>query len=331
MSKKHFYIRAGIAAGQLLSGTCAALAGDGSVVRSLDWIDRPWEYRYLLYVELVEPFEKGAKSQDFSSLPSDKGLQLLWMPGPFSPTWLIQWTDKKDNKYVDDTFAVLRIDVKQDRTVTTPNRWGLPLEARLNVREDIVLAPKVAKPEKIVRFAEFFMGTYAASDTRYSPTMCSTLFGDNTDPRELSGRYVDKYFNPISDGYFGCREWAAQLYDPDRHYIDVTSYANAVDFEKPIVKSGPRKGYYPLKKPLRYAPEIKHFIGFSRFEDPPKPVIGNHQGQWLCLNDCPGGETPAKIADIKAWATKYGWPVPQPPKNVREFMDKKVEPGNFMD
>jgi hypothetical protein len=279
-------------------------------------------------VEPVDDFQINAKKQRHMDFESDKGLSNVVMPGPFKSSWFAQRageigaTDR-------ERFAVLRIDIKEDRTVMTPNLWGLQLDARLNVNEDIVLVPRVAKPDKIVRFGEFFMGSYAASDERYSPAICNHFWGDNVDPTDRTGRYVEKDYDPILDGYFGCREWTAQLYSRQRPYIDVTSYEYALDYEKPKLQSGPRKGMRPFLAPLTPAPKIKHFVGFSRFEDAPKPVIGNHEGQWLCLTDCPDGNAPGPITDIKAWAAKHGWPVPQRPKDVREFKDKKVKPGDM--
>lgn len=297
---------------------------------ALTWIDRPWEYRYLLKVEDEKAFLR--HRTDALDTPKDPDMPATAsFFSAFAPSWIVQARDSENGLIKGQRFAVLRADIKEDRTVVTASDWGVPLEARLNWYQNIVLVPREPKPKKILEVGRFFMGHYGASDTRYSPSICMEVFGDDVLPAHgaRGGRYVNKDFDPISHGYFGCREWAAQLYDSRRPYIDVTSYEYEVDYDKPPIKSGPHKGDYPLKKPLTTAPFIKHFIGFSRFEDPPKPVIGNHEGQWLCLNDCPDGDTPGQIADIKAWAAKRGWPVPQRPKNVREFMDKKVTPQDL--
>jgi len=297
---------------------------------ALSWIDRPWEYRYVLKVEDEDAFNRHRSAKVY--VPKDRD-EPAWAAGldPFAPSWIVQGRDSENGLVKGQRFVVLRVDVKEDRTVVTPSDWDVVLAARLNEHHRIVLVPRDPKPTKIVHVGEFFMGHYGASDTRYSPAICSQNFGDDVLPAHgaRGGRYVNKDFDPISHGYFGCREWAAQLYDSRRPYIDVTSYEYEVDYDKPPIKSGPHKGDHPFKKPLTTAPFIKHFIGFSRFEDPPKPVIGNHEGQWLCLNDCPDGESPGQIADIKAWAAKRSWPVPQRPKNVREFMDKKVTPQDL--
>lgn len=296
---------------------------------SLSWIDRPWEYRYLLKVEELEEFEQRRTDDLYQRKGKDEPAR-AYAFGSFAPTSVVQGRDSENGLVKGQRFAVLRADILKDRTVVTQSDWKIPLLARLNEHRQIVLVPTEPRPNRMVIVGEFFMGHYAASDTRYSPTICVELFGDDVLPAHgvPGGRYVNKNFDPVSHGYFGCREWAAQLYDSSRPYIDVTSYEYEVDYSKPI-KSGPHKGDYPLKKPLTWAPAIKHFIGFSRFEDPPKPVIGNHGGQWLCLNDCPDGDATGQIADINAWAAKHGWPVPQRPKNVREFMDKKIKPEDL--
>lgn len=158
------------------------------------------------------------------------------------------------------------------------------------------------------------MGAYGASDARYSPAICSGIHRDST-PAHSIGRYKPKDDPTGLYGFFGCREWAAQLYDDRRPYIDVTSYEMVDDYDRLAVKGKLRK------KPETF---IRPFVGFSRFDSPVKPVIGNHKGTWYCITDCPGGDSPGPIADMKAWAKRGGWPVPAKPRNVREFMDTPV-------
>lgn len=291
------------------------------------WLDRPWEYRYLLRVQQMSSYEGDREDKPDSNLKSAPGFTLYWRPGPFPASWMVRAADSANGLAKGDQFAVQRIDIAPDRSVLTPSDLKEPLEARLNWYEDIVFAPRRANPEYVVQFGQFFIGSITASDMRYSPSICNTSFEDNVSPGDRTGRYVEKNYDPISSGYFGCREWTAQLYDGSRPYIDVTSYEMGEDYTQPVLKKGPRKGKHPL------APQtwIKHFVGFSRFEDPPKPVIGNHDGTWLCLNDCPNGDAPGQIPDIKAWAARNHWDAPQKPKNVREFRDKKVNADDFMD
>lgn len=275
------------------------------------WIDRPWEYRYLFQVKQMYIQKHLAES---SAKDIQKGDVSRDVFGYFDPTLALTVPVNSANS--DDTFAITRIDVAKDRTVTTPNTAGLTLTARLNDIEYIVFTHSAEHPEFTIHFGKFFMGTFAAADPRYSPTICSGLFGDSLSPND-SGRYVVGS-KPGSDGYFGCREWAAQLYDSNRPYIDVTSYEMSEDYSQDKIKKGKRKGKYPLI-PATY---VRPFIGFSRYQDPPKPVIGNHKGTWACFNDCPDDDAPGIIPDIQAWVARHHWPMPTKPKNVREFMDK---------
>jgi len=295
----------------------------------LTWIERPWEYKYLFKIENLSSFEESRRDTPKKRKP--KTPAVLYFFGGFPPTTVIK-IPHLSAALIDSELAVLRVDIQKDQKVSTPNDWGIPLEAHLNGFEDIVLSPlEGIADDRMIEVGHFFMGHYGASDPRYSPAICQNSFGDNTSPTEISGRYVESNFDPISVGYFGCREWAAQLYDKNRPYIDVTSYEYEYDYEKPAIKKGPRKGFQPFKIPLTYDPRVHSLIGFSRFEDPPKPVIGNHRGQWICFNDCPDGAAPGLIDDIKVWTKKQGWPEPKPPRNVRAFKDKKVKPEEFID
>jgi hypothetical protein len=73
---------------------------------------------------------------------------------------------------------------------------------------------------------------------------------------------------------------------------------------------------------------IRDFIGWARFGDK-KPVIGKHEKDWYCLHDCPAGEKPGLIADIKAWSTKNGWTVPKPPTKAPTFVDPPARAGTY--
>jgi hypothetical protein len=113
-------------------------------------------------------------------------------------------------------------------------------------------------------------------------------------------RYTRPWNYESADGGFGCREWTAQLYRKERPYIDVTTYGNRRNF-------------------------IGKFIGWARFEDAPKPVIGSSGKTWLCLHDCPAGEKPGIIPDIRAWTRKHGFPVPVAPAIQPEYPNTETE------
>jgi hypothetical protein len=108
---------------------------------------------------------------------------------------------------------------------------------------------------------------------------------------------------------FGCREWASQLYDPARPYIDVTSYV-------------------PVARSTSYESFIRPFIGWARAGDK-KPVIGKHESAWYCLHDCPGDDRPGVILDISRWAAANGWKTPKPPTKVPTFPDPPTVPGFY--
>lgn len=113
-------------------------------------------------------------------------------------------------------------------------------------------------------------------------------------------RYKDDWDPDNNSGGFGCREWTAQLYRDDADYIDVTSYS--------------RRGSF-----------IGEFVGWARFSDPPKPIIGKQGNTWLCLHDCPAGEKPGIIASIKAWSEKHHFQLPKRPQQQPEFPNSRYK------
>lgn len=305
-------------------GTLAPLLRAGIAIESendslISWIDREWEYRYLLIVDFDWKIGQVLVQEDWAKKPLDIANQDA--AGHFNPTMvLVPSATGLPNA---SERAVLRLDIARDRTVQTKTLRGKTVEARLNRLRGIVLAPKGESPPSFtIRFGTLFLGAYYAADPAYSPSICTHLDMD------ADGRYQKKFKAdseyPLHgiNGNFGCREWAAQLYDADRPYIDVTSYETGPDITKPK-----KNGKYSVG-PVTY---IKPFIGFSRFQDAPKPVIGQHLGQWYCITDCPAGTSPGKIDDINAWAAAQGWPVPKRPKNVRRYVNKSPGASDFED
>lgn len=290
------------------------------------WIERPWQYRYLLDVDETASWDFARKSlaKKKAEDPGKAYRYPIALPVYFDPQWtLVPHIPEDEAESLWPSLNIVRLDITKDRVVHQKPLNSDQLWARLNEDENIVLTPSETNPSYLVGFGEFFMGAREAPDPRYSPSICSTTHGD-TVPPGTTGRYADRLkATTISEGFFGCREWAAQLYDPNRPYIDVTSYEMVPDYDKAPDKKG--------RRPLKPASFIKPFIGFSRFSDPPKPVIGKYGDQWFCITDCPAGDKPGEIADIKAWAARSGWPVPQRPKNPRAFINKTVTPRTFAD
>jgi hypothetical protein len=209
-----------------------------------------------------------------------------------------------------DRLSVLTIGFDHDGLVTTPHTHPGPLRGRLNRLLYITLATGDGPRDRQYDLGLWFLGLGDIS-TDWAPGLCDIKAYpgpfSKTDTRYLYGPKfeIDEYSTT-----FGCREWAYQLYDPDRPYIDVTSY-----IPKTKDKDGP--GTY-----------IREFIGWARFGDK-KPVIGKHERQWYCLHDCPDGAKPNPIADIKAWAAGNAWPVPRPPTKAPTFPDPPAQSGTY--
>lgn len=282
---------------------------------AVDWIERPWEYRYLIYSETTREWSRSRNqfAKDLLESPKDTGKYGQPLLVHFDPQFVLATDALPDRQ-----LGILRLDIQTDRSIVQPALSGAHLRASLNSLMKIVLTPTDTAPDYIVKFGYFFMGAYGASDTSYSPAICNQLFADSV-PIDGMGRYKAD-FPPGREGYFGCREWAAQLYDKNRPYIDVSSYEMIEDDD------APKKKGKPVMKPISY---IRPFVGFSRFDSPLKPIIGNHKGTWYCITDCPVGDQVGVIPDIKTWAAKKGWSVPTKPKNVRQFMDKPVTTEEF--
>ena len=148
----------------------------------------------------------------------------------------------------------------------------------------------------------------ASAKEKITPALCLEQEMPTADNRALkSYRYGVKFeWQFRASEHFGCREWAHQLYDEKRPYIDVTAYS-LPDTDGVIGK----------------------FIGWARTGDK-KPVIGKQSKVWLCLHDCPDNERPSVIPDIKVWAAKRGWLVPLPPTKMPTFPDLPAESGSYL-
>lgn len=125
----------------------------------------------------------------------------------------------------------------------------------------------------------------------YLPAACSDVD---------AGRYGRPLVYQMPEGAVGCREWTAQLYRRQQPYIDVTTYNNGRSF-------------------------IGQLMGWARFEDSPKPVIGKQGGTWLCLHDCPAGERPGIIPNIRNWIRRHGYPIPVEKLEQPEYLNAETE------
>ena len=194
--------------------------------------------------------------------------------------------------------------------VSTANTHSNRLRGRLNQLRKLALSAGDAPTDRVYPLAIWFTGIADAS-TDWAPGFCSTDQQPDAAQVKSDGYLYGALFKESEyQPTFGCREWAAQLYDKRRPYIDVTSY----------VREGK---VYP-----KYT-YIREFIGWARFGDQ-KPVIGKHEKDWYCLHDCPAGDKPGLIPDIKAWARKNGWSAPKPPTKMPVFPDPPAAPGRYL-
>ncbi len=239
------------------------------------WLDRPWEIRYVLFGENAE--SKAIEIRGAKRRNAEK--EVAGKEKIYLEAAAL--FTPTATLAVPGARAVAVVVLRFDKAGRVIARDG-PLRrmsAKRNLLDDLVLISEESPGGRPYLLAEWSQGIPGAAE--FSPAVCDTM--DTL--RYEDGWDIDDY-----SGNFGCREWTAQLYDRHLPYIDVTSYA-------------PDRTY------------IGEFVGWSRFEDPPKPVIGKQENTWLCLHECPGGEKPGVIPDIKAWAMKHGFPMPQrPPK-----------------
>lgn len=285
------------------------------------WIDRGWEFRYILLVERVSGFEASAEVGR-GKLKSARPLHESYIApyAFFEPSHQIatQRTSDKPNGDEGKNLAVLAIQFDESRAVLTPNRAPAALFGRLNRIQTIVLAPGNAPTDFQVRVGYFYVGPDAGASA--TPAICNT--------EDIDKRYKPRAEFDILLGRFGCREWGHYLQNPQYPYIDVTSYEPKKAEFLEYWELDPKTGKDELRETDA---RIAEFIGWGRFDIPPKPVIGQHVGKWFCLHECPDGEAPGRIPDIRAWAAKRGWPVPQRPKRMPLFPDPPRKPGSFID
>lgn len=269
------------------------------------WIERPWEMRYFLHFEDSESWIGGVeRAKTNNAKPNPR---YLWWKEFFRPTHDL--TFKPSEFFGEQKFTMVALEFDRQGVVTTPNSYVAPLQGRLNLLRKLVLSGGEGPTDQLYNLAHWFTGIGDAS-TDWAPGFCEVdQRPDAAQVKSSSYLYGSLYEIDESRTTFGCREWAYQLYNDERPYIDVTSY----------VREGK---VYP-----KYT-YIRDFIGWARFGDK-KPVIGKHEKDWYCLHDCPAGDRPGLIPDIKAWATKNGWTVPRPPTKAPTFVDPPAKIGTY--
>lgn len=288
----------------------AFIAGNSAFAQATkpraEWLDRPWELRYVFYVtdswklavEAATRRDEKASAKDLS-----RSWEYLFEPNSFHQS-RDKWAKPGEG------LTIVLIEFDRDGRVTTPHTFEQPLFGKLHRLLYVDLSPGDYATQPRFNLGKWFMGLGDIS-THWAPGLC----GHNNMPSPFSKTddaylYGPAFANDQHAITFGCREWAYQLYDPDRPYIDITSY----------VPKGPTfdKGTY-----------IREVFGWARFADQRKPVIGKHEDDWYCLLDCPGGEAPGRIPNIRAWTAKNGWTVPKRPTRVPVFPDPPAKEGTY--
>ena len=274
----------------ILASTIPALA-EVAIERpgSRIFIERPWNIRYILEVDSARTMEirrEVAAEHNLKNIRENRQPAYFRVEHLFDRATIFKVADI--HLPGDDYLAATVIVFDREGNVLTPNTGSKHLRGKFTQLHDIALATDDAGNDTPYFLANWFWGIPGDGAT-FSPAVCGSRDAD----RYIKGHDASRF---SSLGNFGCREWTYQLYDHGRPYIDVTSY------EK-------RETY------------VKRFVGWSRFTDPPKPVIGKHRKLWLCLHDCPGGGAPGTIPDIAAWTKKHGFPLPQRPEKQPMFPD----------
>lgn len=287
------------------SSPSAEGARGGSRSRSHAWIDRPWEARYFLFVDASDMWK--SRQARAAKNNAAEGASYFWWYEFFDPVAIVA---AKPSEFLgSQDFAVVAIEFDKQGFVTTKHSHKGLLRGRLNESLNITLSAGEEPNARLYKLGKWFTGLGDVS-IHWAPGLCSV--GQQPDAAQVrSDTYLyGRLFKATEfSTTFGCREWAYQLYDDERPYIDVTSYV-------------------PKGKTFEHGSYIREFIGWARFGDK-KPVIGKHEDAWYCLYDCPGGERPGKIADIQAWAVRNGWAAPRPPTKAPAFPDPPAKPGTY--
>jgi len=245
-----------------------------AVPASQRWLERPWEIRYVLFAEEAQ----SRQSRNAASREFNAEQQASGKAGiHLSAAALFEPTATLPVPGA-RPIAVVLLAFDRDGRVVNQQSALRNMEAKRSVLGDLALIHIGSPRANPYYFADWSQGI--PGDVSFSPAVCSS------DDRR---RYEADWDSDSYTGSFGCREWTSQLYARDRPYIDVTSYASHGSF-------------------------IGELVGWSRFEDPPKPVIGRHGKTWLCLHECPAGEQPGVIPSIQAWTKKHNYPMPERPR-----------------
>lgn len=314
-----YYIRPFIGLALIIVLTLPALADNPEVSPTNEklnpwvehWLKRKWEFRYWIKFAGGEwnGMQRSAtrRNKAKENAPSQNELE-IFSENEVLKSSLSLWTFGEK-----EISNVVPIEFSEDGKVIEPLQSVRPLRGQLasiGRSFSLMLSEGKLRRDRQYELSEWFHG-FGDSSIDWAPTFCS---GDEMAGTSPSTDEFYKYgpkFNPNNPvkPIFGCREWAYQLYDDARPYIDVTSYTLKT-------KTHPHGTY------------IREFIGWARFGDK-KPVIGKDANTWYCLYDCPNNEEPGHIADIHIWTGRFGWSIPKAPSKAPTFPDPPAKQGNY--
>lgn len=283
------------------------------------WIERPWEFRYFINIDTVQNMKWGIKDWQ-ESLRLAKLGGLATYEGIFPNS---EVANVRRNEYADlgtKPFTKLVIEFDEFGNIKTSHTGPKGLKGHLNGLYDIVLSAGQAESDWYFKLGHWYTGR-SDDDLVFVPAICDSK--DMDDSTADIGRYRKGFTAGRTYGNFGCREWGYYLKSNAHPYIDITSYQWEDDETKPANKKG--------RRPKKLVAYVHATTGWGRFDVPPKPVIGKAFDTWVCFHECPNGEAPGIIRDIKAWATKNSWPEPKPPKKQPMFPDRDFKRGEFID
>lgn len=262
------------------------------------WIERPWEFRYVLAIQSPDTY--ALRQRLGKKRLSDLRAGAVQAVEAIFPLTIDIVTDLEGYRGDDKAVGAVLIGFNEKGAVLSRYDWSHHLYGRLTRIRELVLTHGDGAQDLQFHLGYWYTGR-SDEEFDYIPAICSL---DDEDRRYKKGYFADSLDRV---GNFGCREWGYYLQNPQIPYIDVTSY-------------GSDKSTY-----------IRPVTGWGRFDVPPKPVIGKHGDVWVCLHECPNGEEPGIIPNIKLWAARNGWPEPRAPKRQPMFPDREFKRGELLD
>lgn len=287
------------------TGAVQAQSNTDNTQQESPWIDRPWDLRYVLHIKDQESWESSQRVA--GRINAEPGKKYFSWSALFHPVFEVPVLQLKYT--LDKSFSVVPIEFDQGGFVTTANTSPTPLRGKLSKTLSMVLIDGEDRNRPYSILGAWFTGLGDVS-THWAPALCDSNEAPNAVMVRFDTYLYGKLFKATSHSKtFGCREWAYQLYDDNRPYIDVTSYV-------------------PKDDDFEHGAYIRDVKGWARFGDK-KPIIGKHETTWYCLYDCPNGEPPGQIANIKAWARANGWSAPKRPTKSPTFVDPPAKQGTY--